>query len=209
MCGPAVWLEDNGGRQLTPEPGSDAVSAAAQLIAAGRIVAVKGIGGFHLACRGDSDDAVANLRERKGREAKPLAVMVAFILRYTAFGEPIGSFGLVKQKIGNMVVDCYATESAVQMMAALADRGKGDAHAELGTQRGGRVEQQAVGAGLATALGLANFLIGRLGLVIGPILAPQLASAWGATAIAVPVLASVAEILRAWRALQPALRAEA
>ena len=43
----------------------------------------------------------------------------------------------------------------------------------------------------ATALGLANFLIGRLGLVIGPIVAPQLASAWGATAIAVPVLASV------------------
>jgi alkylation response protein AidB-like acyl-CoA dehydrogenase len=42
------------------------------------------------------------------------------------FGEPIGSFGLVKQKIGNMVVDCYATESAVQMMAALADRGYED-----------------------------------------------------------------------------------
>ena len=38
------------------------------------------------------------------------------------FGQPISSFGLVKQKIGNMVVDCYATESAVQMVAALADR---------------------------------------------------------------------------------------
>ncbi len=38
------------------------------------------------------------------------------------FGRPVGSFGLVKQKIGHMVVDCYATESAVQMVAALADR---------------------------------------------------------------------------------------
>jgi alkylation response protein AidB-like acyl-CoA dehydrogenase len=38
------------------------------------------------------------------------------------FGEPIGSFGLVKQKIGCMVADCYATESIVQVVAALADR---------------------------------------------------------------------------------------
>jgi acyl-CoA dehydrogenase family protein 9 len=38
------------------------------------------------------------------------------------FGQPIGGFGLVKQKIGHMVVDCYATESTVQMVAALADR---------------------------------------------------------------------------------------
>lgn len=38
------------------------------------------------------------------------------------FGQPIGSFGLIKQKLGHMVVDCYATESAVQVVAALADR---------------------------------------------------------------------------------------
>jgi len=42
------------------------------------------------------------------------------------FGQPIGSFGLVKQKIGHMVVDCYATESAVGVIAALADRGYDD-----------------------------------------------------------------------------------
>jgi acyl-CoA dehydrogenase family protein 9 len=42
------------------------------------------------------------------------------------FGQPIGSFGLIKQKIGNMVVDCYATESAVGVIAALADRGYED-----------------------------------------------------------------------------------
>jgi alkylation response protein AidB-like acyl-CoA dehydrogenase len=42
------------------------------------------------------------------------------------FGQPIGGFGLVKQKIGHMVVDCYATESAVGVIAALADRGYDD-----------------------------------------------------------------------------------
>ena len=42
------------------------------------------------------------------------------------FGEPIGSFGLIKQKVGHMVVDCYAAESAVNLVAALSDRGYDD-----------------------------------------------------------------------------------
>jgi acyl-CoA dehydrogenase family protein 9 len=42
------------------------------------------------------------------------------------FDQPVGSFGLIKQKIGHMVVDCYATESAVNVIAALADRGYED-----------------------------------------------------------------------------------
>jgi alkylation response protein AidB-like acyl-CoA dehydrogenase len=42
------------------------------------------------------------------------------------FGRPIGSFGLIKQKIGHMVVDCYAAESAVNVVAALSDRGYDD-----------------------------------------------------------------------------------
>ncbi|MCP3958766.1 MAG: acyl-CoA dehydrogenase [bacterium] len=42
------------------------------------------------------------------------------------FGEPIGSFGLIKQKVGHMVVDCYAAESAVNLVAALSDRGYAD-----------------------------------------------------------------------------------
>jgi alkylation response protein AidB-like acyl-CoA dehydrogenase len=42
------------------------------------------------------------------------------------FGQPIGSFGLIKQKIGHMVVECYATESVVQMIAALSDYGYED-----------------------------------------------------------------------------------
>ena len=72
-CGPRARLVDAAGREV---PG-DAIRVAARLLADGAIVAVKGLGGFHLACRADSDEAVSELRRRKGREAKPLAVMVS------------------------------------------------------------------------------------------------------------------------------------
>jgi hydrogenase maturation protein HypF len=81
-CGPQVRLLGGDGEQRDlaevdgRRPG-DAVAAAAELIAAGAIVAVKGLGGYHLACRADQSAAVARLRERKHREARPFALMVA------------------------------------------------------------------------------------------------------------------------------------
>ncbi|NQU43233.1 carbamoyltransferase HypF, partial [bacterium] len=71
-CGPRVWLTDAEGRVLEGDPFKEAGG----LLRSGKIVAVKGLGGFHLACRADDDGAVGRLRERKGREAKPFAVMV-------------------------------------------------------------------------------------------------------------------------------------
>jgi len=72
-CGPTVRLADAAGRRVAAP---DAVRAAAAALRAGAIVAVKGLGGFHLACRADDATVVARLRERKRRAEKPFAVMV-------------------------------------------------------------------------------------------------------------------------------------
>jgi hydrogenase maturation protein HypF len=72
-CGPRVWLVDAGGRQL---PCDDPIASAAMMLVDGKIVAIKGLGGFHLACRADDDAAVLRLRQRKHRDAKPFALMV-------------------------------------------------------------------------------------------------------------------------------------
>ena len=76
-CGPRVWLESADGAILHPtgQGATDAVAAASGLLAAGRILALKGIGGFHLACDATDAGAVGQLRRRKGRYAKPLALM--------------------------------------------------------------------------------------------------------------------------------------
>ncbi len=75
-CGPRLrwWIEDGvQGRASTDE---DCIDAAATTLREGAIVAVQGLGGFHLMAAAASEPAVARLRRRKGREAKPLAVMV-------------------------------------------------------------------------------------------------------------------------------------
>lgn len=71
VCGPrAIYLDAEG----HPLPG-DPIALAQQALAAGQIVAVKGTGGIHLACRADDPNAVARLRRRKHRPEKPLALM--------------------------------------------------------------------------------------------------------------------------------------
>ncbi|HEV8432074.1 MAG TPA: acylphosphatase, partial [Thermoanaerobaculia bacterium] len=75
-CGPKLSLLSSDG---TPMDAVDPLSSAARALRAQLIVAVKGLGGFHLACDATSSTAVQRLRERKRREVKPLAVMVADI----------------------------------------------------------------------------------------------------------------------------------
>ena len=75
VCGPKIWLELADGRRMPFEPRRDAIQAAAALIESGAIVAIKGIGGFHLACDARNADAVTRLRERKHRTDKPFALM--------------------------------------------------------------------------------------------------------------------------------------
>lgn len=73
QCGPHIELWNADGQIVSK--GSEAVTAVVQHIHAGRIVAVKGLGGFHLLVDAANEDAVVKLRYRKRREAKPFAVM--------------------------------------------------------------------------------------------------------------------------------------
>ncbi|MHB9073880.1 MAG: carbamoyltransferase HypF [Desulfobaccales bacterium] len=84
VCGPRVWLEE-GGKRLD----DGAILAAARLLKDGKIVAIKGLGGFHLAADARVDAAVQSLRARKGRVAKPFALMV----RDLAEAERLGHLG--------------------------------------------------------------------------------------------------------------------
>jgi hydrogenase maturation protein HypF len=71
-CGPQLWYEGDAGRV---DGSAGALAASVDALRAGRIVAAKGIGGYHLLCDASNDEAVARLRARKNRLDKPLAVM--------------------------------------------------------------------------------------------------------------------------------------
>jgi hydrogenase maturation protein HypF len=71
-CGPGLWLTGPEGDRLEGDP----VAAAADLLISGKILAIKGLGGYHLAVDATSQEAAAALRARKHREDKPFAVLV-------------------------------------------------------------------------------------------------------------------------------------
>ncbi len=74
QCGPKIWLTDS--KDKTTHTSTDNVIAeTARLLQEGKILAIKGIGGFHLAVDALNDEAVRQLRQRKQREHKPLAMM--------------------------------------------------------------------------------------------------------------------------------------
>jgi hydrogenase maturation protein HypF len=75
-CGPQVQLVDNQGNVVN---GSDPIAVASQLLKEGRILAIKGLGGFLLACDATNDNAIRTLRARKNRPSKPFAIMVATV----------------------------------------------------------------------------------------------------------------------------------
>ncbi|MBS0262918.1 MAG: carbamoyltransferase HypF [Planctomycetes bacterium] len=83
-CGPQVWVERPGSSEREATA-TEALQIAVALIQAGGIVAIRGLGGFHLACDATNEKAVSRLRERKQRYGKPFAMMardLSVIARY-------------------------------------------------------------------------------------------------------------------------------
>jgi hydrogenase maturation protein HypF len=95
MCGPQIQLSDNTGKIIN-EQSEDVITEAAKLLLAGKIVAIKGIGGFHLAVDALNSRAVQRLRQRKKRDHKPFALMTDSI-------ERINEYAIVNEAAGRLL----------------------------------------------------------------------------------------------------------
>lgn len=119
VCGPRMWLEGPG---CETDSQAAPVAEAAALLRGGAIVAIKGLGGFHLACDASREDVVAELRERKRREQKPFALMVANVdhaerlallsdAERTLLRSPQRPIVLVRRRPGGDVADAVAPDT--------------------------------------------------------------------------------------------------
>jgi hydrogenase maturation protein HypF len=86
LCGPTLWLEAGAEGRCSAE-GELAIRQAGALLQQGGILAVRGFGGYHLACDATNEASVAELRRRKRREAKPFAIMLASLTEVRAVAE--------------------------------------------------------------------------------------------------------------------------
>ena len=77
-CGPKIWLTDNNGKTIETQ-NEKVIVETVRLLSAGKVVAIKGIGGFHLAVDALNNEAVERLRQRKKRDHKPFAMMASSI----------------------------------------------------------------------------------------------------------------------------------
>jgi hydrogenase maturation protein HypF len=99
-CGPALSLLDGCGNRVRAESleNGDEIAQVRRLLLDGKIVAIKGIGGFHLACDGTNAAAVERLRQRKYREDKPFALMASSL-------EMVGEYCVVSAEEERLLSD--------------------------------------------------------------------------------------------------------
>ena len=108
VCGPQVWYEE-GGKKLAEHEA--ALQAARKALVKGKILAVKGLGGFHLVCDAQNPQTVENLRLRKRRSGKPLALM-AFDL------ETIKEYAIVSPEEEKLLTSPMAPVVLLETLAA-------------------------------------------------------------------------------------------
>lgn len=113
-CGPNLWLEDHQGQTLAAD---DPIGRAAELIGQGYIVAIKGLGGFHLACDASNAEAVDRVRQRKRRYAKPFALMArdaAMVNRYASLS-PLELSALQQRAAPIVVLSAHGEQLASEV----------------------------------------------------------------------------------------------
>jgi len=145
VCGPRAWLEDPQGQSIAPASldAVDVVAAASRLLGQGRILAIKGIGGFHLACDATNPQAVATLRQRKGRYRKPFALMARDLM-------VIRGYARVTEVEEGLLLSPAAPVVLLEARHADAGRGQGEA---IGDR-----EEEGIGDGKEEGIGDAKWV---------------------------------------------------
>ena len=116
-CGPTLRLLDREGKVLAE--GEDAVALTANAIKKGRIVAVKGLGGFHLVCDATNTKTIIELRHRKQRPAKPFAVMFQDLETLRTFAEiSLKEIELITSKEKPIVIVQKCSKSMISDLVA-------------------------------------------------------------------------------------------
>lgn len=126
VCGPQCWLEDQHGGRIAEDASSDALMTAARLLRQGAIIAIKGVGGFHLACDAGNARAIARLRRAKQRPYKPLALMARDIAMVSAYA-------VVDETAARTLTQAAAP---ITLLPALVDNGLPDSIAPAQTSVG-------------------------------------------------------------------------
>ena len=113
-CGPALRL-------IGGEAGEDEIVGALRLLRSGQVLAIKGLGGYHLACDATDAGAIARLRARKHREEQPFALMAANVCSLAPYAEPDTAERALLESAERPIVLLRRSATARQALPGIAD----------------------------------------------------------------------------------------